>query len=266
MRRDRLIDIHAHLLPELDDGAKSWDEFLQMSRVAVDDGVTHVAVTPHMLPDGKYANRSSDVLPRVEEARAHLADANIPLQLIAGAEVYLSPTTAEDVKAGRVLTYGDMRKYVLVEFPVREVPLFAERVMFEIQLLGTTPILAHVERYFPLMDELERLEDWVERGILLQVNARSLLGDSGDRVKRSAEELLDRRMVHIVASDAHDLGRRPPGLSKAKARVEQVAGLEVAEALTVENPRRVLAGEPVERWEIRVPQRRPGFLRRLFRR
>ena len=261
-----MIDLHVHILPGLDDGAGSWDEFLAMARACVEDGVHTVVATPHMLPDGAYANRAADVRPRAEEARERLARAQVPLELCAGGELYIAPRLAEDVEAGHLLACPDGGRHALVELPAREVPAHAEEVFFRFQVKGITPILAHPERYLAVAPHLlTRLEEWVGRGVLLQVNARSLLGESGSRVLRAAEDLVARHMVHFLASDAHGCRRRPPGLAAARRRVEELAGAAFADALVRENPRRVLAGEHVPVWEIKKPPQRT-FLSRLLRR
>lgn len=260
-----MIDLHAHILPGIDDGAKSWEDTLEMARLSLDDGVTCIVATPHMMPDGEYCNRATDVLPKVEEAKARLAEERIPLELVAGGELYLSPHVEAGVNSGELLTYGNQKRYVLVELPGFEVPPFCERVLFQLQVKGVRPILAHPERNVGLRQEFERLAEWVKRGLLLQVNARSLLGESGSRAQRFAEELLEWRMVHFLASDAHGVRRRPPGLAKAKEHAARIAGRDVADALVHSNPGRVLAGEHVEAWSVERPARR-GVLSRLFRR
>lgn len=261
-----MIDIHSHLLPGLDDGARSWEEMLEMARLAYEDGVRVMAATPHMMWDGVYANRAPQVLERVEEAQRRLEEAGVPLRIVAGGEIYLSPETPAGIQSGAFLTYSDRRRFALVELPSSEVPAYAERIFFECQLQGVQPVLAHPERNPALMSDLERLSSWVERGILLQVNARSLLGESGPRVQEAAESLVERRLVHFVASDAHSTRRRAPGLSEARARIKALAGEEMARVLVEENPRRLLEGETVKVWEPRAPSKRPRFWERLLRR
>lgn len=263
-----MIDLHAHILPGLDDGAASWDEFLEMAAACVDDGVRRVVATPHMMPDGQYALTAADVLPVAAEAKERLRRAGIPLALEVAGEIYLAPDLLGRVQAGELLTYPAGRRYLLVELPGYEAPpAFTEQVFFDLQVAGITPVVAHPERYLALSEALfPRLVEWVERGVLFQVNGRSLLGESGPRVQRAAERLLDSHMVHLLASDAHGVTRRPPGLAAARARAAQRVGAAMAAALVEENPRRVLAGEPVVPWEIKRPPQRASLLARLLRR
>ena len=261
-----MIDIHSHLLPGLDDGAGSWEETVEMARVAVRDGVRVMVATPHMMWDGAYANRAPAVLDRVAEAQWRLEEAGVPLEITAGGEIYLSPETPVGLKSGELLTYGNQGRFALVELPSAEVPAYAEGVFFTCEVQGIRLVLAHPERNPAVMGDLSRVISWVERGLLLQVNARSLLGESGPRVQEAAEALLQRRLVHFVASDAHSVLRRAPGLARARARIRALVGEEMARTLVEENPRRLLEGEVVRVWEPVEPRKPRGFWRRLVRR
>jgi len=151
-----------------------------------------------------------------------------------------------------------------VELPGDDVPAFAEQALFECQLAGVTPVLAHPERNAVLVHDLDRLAGWVERGVLLQVNALSLVSQSEGLMRRAAEELIERRLVHFIASDAHTTRRRRPGLSRAKKRIAALAGEEMAQILVAENPRLLLSGEPVRVFEPVKPKRRGKLFSRLF--
>lgn len=262
-----MIDLHSHVLPGLDDGADNWDEAIEMARMSAADGVTTLAVTPHMMWDGSYANRAPEVRALFAEAKERFKKAGVPITLVVGGEIYVSPETAKAIEDDHFLTYGDQKRYALVEMPSVEVPAYMEQVIFECGVIGVTPIIAHPERNRQAMNDLGRLATWVEQGVLLQVNARSLTGDSGKTLQKAAQALVVRRLVHLVASDAHSTRRRPPGLSAARACVERLAGTEVADALVSVNPRRILEGESVPVWKPELkPGRRWGFLERFLKR
>lgn len=261
-----MIDLHSHILPGIDDGAQSWDETLAMARIAVADGVKVMVATPHMMDAGPFANRAAEVLALAAEAQERLKMAGIDLEIVPGGELFLSPETPAGIRSGELLTYANQRRYALVELPGDDVPPYAEQALFECQLAGVTPVLAHPERNSVLVNDLDRLAEWVERGVLLQVNALSLASESEGRRRRAAEELIERRLVHFVASDAHTTRRRRPGLSRAKKRVATLAGEEMAQILVAENPRRLLSGEPVRVFEPVKPKRRGKLFGRLFRR
>jgi len=235
-----------------------------MARIAVADGVRVMVATPHMMWDGVFRNRAPEVLDLVEEANRRFAEGKIDLQVVAGGELYLSPETPRGVASGELLTYGNQRQFVLVEWSMSELPPYVEQLLFDLQLNQVTPVVAHPERYAYLFDEMEMLAGWVERGVLLQVNARSLLGESGEKIRRAAETLVQSRMAHFLGSDAHSSERRPPGLSAAAKRVRELVGDEIAGVLTSENPRRLLAGEEIVTWKPAPPPARRGLLSRWF--
>lgn len=258
-----MIDIHSHILHGLDDGAADLAESLNMARMAVADGVTAMVATPHMMPDGPFANRREAVMERLAELKAALAQEKIPLEALPGGEVYLDPNVPTELGKGSLLTCADRGAHVLIELPAGEIPPYAERVLFECRLQRVVPIIAHPERNVRSSEDLETLAGWVRNGALLQVNARSLLGESGTGTAKAARTIIERRMAHFVASDAHGAERRPPGLSAARREVERIAGGEAARIIFEENPRRVIEGEAPVVWEPAPPARR-GLLKRLL--
>lgn len=259
-----IVDIHAHILPNVDDGPDSWETALETVRLAAQDGTAHIVSTSHMLPDGPYANKRSNLLPLIEELRGRLADEGISITVHVGGEVYLTPSTARDVKAGELLTYGDAGRYILVELPAGEFPDYAEHALFDLQLEGITPIIAHPERNRDIIQNPERLFGLVERGILAQVTASSLRATP---YMATAELLIRHRAVHFVASDTHGPDRRPPRLSTYVDRLAQLVGEEGARRLLVDNPLRVIEGtdiEPEPVIPLKTAPARRSFLRRLF--
>lgn len=259
-----MVDIHAHILPNVDDGPDSWEAALETVRLAAQDGITDIVSTSHMLPDGAYANRRSTLLALVDELRRRVAAEGIPINVHVGGEVYLTPEVGQAVKAGDLLTYCDAGRYILVELPAGEFPSYAEHALFDLQLAGVTPIIAHPERNRDIIDDPSRLLDLVERGILVQVTASSLRATP---YMATAELLIRHRAVHFVASDTHGPDRRPPRLSSYIDILSQLAGEGAARQLLVENPRRVIEGADIEPEPViplrKAPARRPFFLRRL---
>lgn len=260
-----MIDIHSHILPGVDDGAQDSSESLEMARMAVQDGVRTMVATPHMMPDGPMANRRDIVIERLEKLRRALDGHGIPLEVLPGGEVYIGANVPAELERGDLLTCADRGAYVLMELPAGAIPSFAEQVLFECQVRNVVPIVAHPERNVRSPDDLKAFSEWVARGVRLQVNARSLLGESGSAVERAAREIIGRRMAHFVASDAHSPKRRPPGLSAARGVVERMAGRAYAELLFEKNPARAIAGESVEAWKPATPAKRGLFARLLKR-
>lgn len=260
-----MIDIHAHLLPGVDDGPASWEEALAMLRLAVADGIEAMVATSHSMPDGEYANPRAKLLPLIDELRDRARDAKLPIEVHAGAEVYLTPDIAQRVQAGELLTYGDARRYVLVEFPQAEIPTFATDALFQLQIAGMTPIIAHPERNVEVMRHPERLLELVERGVLAQVTASSF--SSSGPARETADLLLTANAVHFVASDAHGATRRRPRLSQAAAYLQELLGKPEADRLLRENPQRMLAGEALNvDPPVRLPRERSAKRQGLWSR
>lgn len=238
-----VIDVHAHVLPGIDDGPADWDEALALVSQAHAHGVTAMAVTPHMYGEGEWANERDDVLPLVDELKRRLQEAGLAMTIVPGGEVQLTPDLMERIETGRVLTYGDQGKYLLLELPWTGLPINLNDIIFQLGLRGMTPVIAHPERYHDVRRRPEIALEWVEHGALLQMNVGSLR-DSG-AVGAAARQLLSWGAIHVVASDAHGIDRRPPLSPDDAAQLEQLVGEAVARRLLWDHPAALLAGKPV---------------------
>jgi protein-tyrosine phosphatase len=232
-----MIDLHAHILPGVDDGAQDMEEALEMARVGVEDGLQHLVATPHT-GLGKSTTKA-DVQEQVASLQENLQAEGIPLQLHVGAEVYIDSNLSQLVMEERAFTI-DGSRYLLLELPFQQYPIYTGQVIFSAQTKGIVPILAHPERNRVLQGNLGLLEDLVRRGVLIQVNAGSLLGSFGHRVQRTAEAMLVHNLSHIIASDAHSLYFRPPVLSEAVAYASKLVGGREAEAMVTTVPQSVI--------------------------
>jgi protein-tyrosine phosphatase len=247
-----VIDTHCHVLPFLDDGARDWDAALAMARAAVDQGVKQCITTPHWTGlEGETENANS----RREELRERLAQAGIDLKLHPGNEVILVPRLVEALKEGTARTLADSN-YVLLETAQLEQGAYSHNALFQLQSNGYRIILAHPERVTSWQDSLKELRTLVERGCFLQVNAASLMGGFGNRAKKTAEELIRRRWVALLATDMHSTKSRPPLLGPALQRCEELIGAEPARRLVQANPARVLCNEMLPYPNVDEPERR----------
>lgn len=240
-----VIDLHSHILPGLDDGAADWERSLAMARHAAADGISEIVCTPHWMP-GKYENRRTEILARLEEFRARIAEADIPLTLHAGAELHLDAAIAARVRGGELLTLADGGRYILLELPEEALPDGMEDFFWNLQLEGLRPILSHVERNPVLRRDPARLRRWVETGVLTQITAASLAGRFSNGTREFALQLLKQRLAHVLATDAHGMSTRKPELSAALKEVEAVVGAEAANRMVRGIPEKILRGESVE--------------------
>jgi protein-tyrosine phosphatase len=233
-----LIDLHCHLLPGVDDGAKSLDISLEMARMACRDGITITACTPHILPT-IYDNNGSNIKAAVFLLQKELIKAGIPLRLVSGADVHVAPNLAEGLKNGRVLTLNSSR-YLLLE-PPHYAPLpQLEEYVFKLHVSGYIAILTHPERLSWVGTQYRLIERMVHNGAWVQLTAGSLTGHFGRRPRYWAERMLDEGLCHILATDAHNTSSRAPLLAEARDVAAKRLGEQEATKLVLTRPRGVI--------------------------
>jgi protein-tyrosine phosphatase len=241
----RMADLHSHLLPGVDDGAKDLEQALNMARQAVADGIAVSILTPHHL-NGVYRNGAPEVRESCAAFRAALQERGIRLEVHPGAECHLVPELPPALAAGHAMTLADRGKAVLVELPVHTVPRGATEILEEIIGLGLQPVIAHPERNTRLAGDPGQLAEWVDMGCLGQVTAQSCTGRFGSGVRAAARDMVRRGLIHFVASDAHRDHRRIPELSPGRMAIEGWTCREVGELLAEIFPRAIVEGRPVE--------------------
>lgn len=231
-----MVDIHCHILPLVDDGARSWEIAQQMGAMAVEDGITHIVATPHANSQYEYdRERFSQIL---SELQGRLNDT---LKFSLGCDFNLSFENLELLFASPKQFLIEGTKYLLIELNNFGIPPGFEQLLFRMTAeLQIVPILTHPERHPLLQRHPEQVAPWTELGCLVQVTANSLTGHWGRRAKDAAVWLLKKELVHIVASDAHDLHHRPPLLSPARNAVAQILDEHSAMELVEINPQLVV--------------------------
>jgi protein-tyrosine phosphatase len=237
----RMIDLHCHMLPGIDDGACDINMSLEMAKSSVNDGVTVLACTPHILP-GLYNNTGPQIRNALRDLQAALDDKDIPLHLVAGADNHIVPDFVAGLQSGKLLSLGDSR-YVLVEPPHRTEPPHLEDFFFNLLVAGYVPILTHPERLRWVPSRYDSIKRLVQAGVWMQITSDSLTGGFGKTAQYWSQRMLDEGCVHILATDAHDCERRRPKLSRGREFAARRVGPEEAEHLVVTRPRGVLENE-----------------------
>jgi protein-tyrosine phosphatase len=240
-----MIDLHSHILPGIDDGAPDMSTAFDMARMAVDDGIAVMACTPHMLP-GVYDADAVEVRRRVAHLNERLIENDIDLSLVVGSDAHIRPDFVTALRDGRILTLNDSR-YVLVEPPHSVMPRRLDDLFFEILMAGYVPILTHPERLTWLASNIKVIEGMVRSGVWLQITAGSLCGDFGRNAKYWAQWLLAQGLVHIIATDAHNVGSRPPRLAQARRLAEAEVGASEATKLFVMRAQQIVDDIPSAR-------------------
>lgn len=197
-----MIDIHCHILPCVDDGPESITASLEMAREAVAHGIHTIIATPHH-QNGRFVNNRELVIKSVNEFNQLLQEYSIDITILPGQEVRLFGEMLSDDEEQHLVTLGDSKKYVLVEFPSNHLPRYAERFFFEMQSMGYTPIIAHPERNSEIMEKPDMLYKLIKGGALAQVTAQSVTGTFGKKVQKFSLQLFEHNLAHFVASDAH---------------------------------------------------------------
>ena len=257
-----MIDLHSHILPNLDDGPRTMEDSIQMCRISYHDGIRAIVATPHILP-GIYKNDRSTILTKLHELNDALVQSAIchpqsaksldsalrtpqsaiPLRVLPGADVHFSSDILQRLEKKEIVTVNDRGRYLMVEFAFQGIPYQAEEVLFQLLTKGIIPIISHPERNMEIGQRPQRYYEMIRMGCLGQVTAMSLTGEFGPGVRRIAQKLLTNRLIHIIASDAHSPDGRPPVLSAAMKAAEKIVGKEEARKMVTDYPQAVLDGK-----------------------
>jgi protein-tyrosine phosphatase len=258
-----MIDLHSHILPGIDDGAKTLEISLEMARIALDDGIHTMACTPHIYP-GMYMNDAPGIARHRNALQAALDANGLPLKLVIGADVHLVPGLLSGLRAGRVPTLAGSRYLLLEPSHHTPPPRFLESV-FSLVVAGYTPVITHPERLVWIEDHYPVFSELIQQGAWMQVTAGALTGKFGPRAKYWGERFLGEGKTHILASDAHSTGRRVPQLSEARAIAERLLGADEARRLVIDRPQAILDHTPPS--QVPAPpeiQPRKSWLQRLL--
>jgi protein-tyrosine phosphatase len=238
-----MIDIHSHILPELDDGARSLDEALEMARIAVEDGIEQMVCTPHMFNGLSRNAEPSEIITRVGALQEAIG--NEGLRVLPGNEVHFTHEIADRVRADGITKLNRLN-YMLVEFPALTVPASARERFEELLAMGVRPILVHPERNAQIQTRRSIVADFVQLGVHIQITAMSVTGDFGSAARNCAESLLRHNCVHFLATDTHRAERRPPILSRGRDAAADIIGAEKAHRLEFDNPLAVVNGTDIQ--------------------
>lgn len=236
-----MIDLHSHILPGIDDGAPDLATALELSKIAVNDGITHIVCTPHIHP-GRYDNTLETIQQALNELQEGLIEQHIDLVIHAAAEVRFGMELMVSVKQQSIPFLGEWqgKPVLLLEFPHGEIPFGAERLTAWLLQQGIKPMIAHPERNKGLLRTPEKLKPFLEQGCLLQVTAGAVAGRFGQAVQELAYKLLKEDVVTILASDAHNIEHRPPILSQGRDAAAALIGESAAHRLVVDNPLHII--------------------------
>ena len=245
VEKTKMVDIHTHILPELDDGAQTWEDALAMAELAVEGGVAALVATPHCGLPGQELNGKADRLRQLaNQLRRRLAERGTKLTVCEGMEVFGTPDTPRLLRQNLLLTLNGSR-YLLIEFPFEDYGMEATRILEQVRDMGYVPVVAHPERYLYVQEAPELLNLWTDLGCLLQVNRGSLLGRFSKTTEALAWAMVDRGFVCAVASDGHSPYARTTWMRDVHAALRQEFSDEYASLLLEKRPLALLMDKAI---------------------
>nr|WP_027623947.1 CpsB/CapC family capsule biosynthesis tyrosine phosphatase [Clostridium lundense] len=215
-----MLDIHSHILPEVDDGAKSLDICMDMLSIAKEDDVNSIIATPHYYR-GYYEKEYNEILQVIEKVNSTAEEKGINIKILPGQEIFLDKHTPKLYKEG-IIGGLNNSKYILIELLMGDFPKDALDNIYELRLQGAMPILAHPERYRYIMEKPSLINEFGKEGCLFQINTGSIKGIFGKKVEKTAEILIKNGICNFIASDAHSTGNRCPGLYSSLELVKKL--------------------------------------------
>lgn len=216
-----MIDIHVHILPGIDDGAKDMEDFMEMSRAAVFEGIHTIIATPHHL-SGVYENPAERIQTLVNQANHLLQSEGLPLVILPGQEIHVVPELLETLEQKNSIPLTGEGPYLLLELK-DPIPDSISSFFYNLQLKGIMPIIAHAERYQTFRKDPKRLYRLVKQGVLVQLTAGSIVGTFGINIQKISELLVRHRLVHFIASDAHKaIGPRSFHMKAAYHKIKEI--------------------------------------------
>lgn len=225
-----MIDLHTHLIPNVDDGADSIEETIRLAKAAVNEGIEHVVLTPH---HNRYwvENEKNKVLKLTKKVEKVIENAEIPLTVSASQEIRMNEEFSDELFAGNYLPLDKKGKYYLVEFSWREFPSFAKTYLQRMIDAGIVPVIAHPERQRPFLDDPQILRDLIEMGCISQITATSIVGGYTEEIREASHKMMKENLIHVIASDAHNVISRPFNIVNALEIIEEEYGSAYKEYL-----------------------------------
>ena len=257
-----MIDIHSHLIPEFDDGPKTFEESLQMLQIAEAQGITDVFATSHFQEIIPY-QMEEDYLVKLEELQNRAVAMNLNVNIHSGGELFYHEQLDETIKHHKVTTLGNWGQYVLFEFPMYLMPDGAENILFKLSAANYIPVVAHPERYSIVIRKPRRVLEFLKFGGLIQMNGGSILGHFGKEIQKVSLHLLKNNLVQFIASDAHTVKGRTFVLKNVYDFLEDEIPEDYLEELLDLNPRKIINREMVEKPDLQKSEPDGGILSRL---
>ena len=242
-----VIDIHTHLIPNVDDGSDSVEETLRLAKAAVEEGIHHTVLTPHHNLNW-FRNEKDKVLTLTKKVETIIQEANIPLTVSPSQEIRMNEEFIEELLAGNYLSLDKDAKYYLVEFSWGEFPSFGRSYLQQMIDNDIVPVIAHPERQKAFLEDRHLLKELIDMGCLSQITATSIVGGYSERIRQAAHAMMKDNLIHVIASDAHNVVERPFNIVSALEVIEKEYSPEYKEYL-VSNAEKIISSQPIQPFE-----------------
>lgn len=236
-----MVDLHCHILADMDDGAQTMEDSIEMAKEAINNGIQSIVATPHY--NHKYQNEKQKIVNGVKDLNDRLLAENIPLTIYPGQEVRIYGDILQDYYQGKIQTLCETQ-YLFIEFPADHVPKYAEGLLYTLLLEGIIPIIVHPERNAQLIQQPDILYNLVDKGALTQITSSSVCGHFGKNIKKFTQQIIEANLTHFVASDAHNITSRSFRFNEALDVIEKEYGMDMVYLLT-ENAQLVVDGQNI---------------------
>ena len=256
-----MIDIHSHILPGVDDGSKGMEMSIKMAKMYLDNGIKRIIATPHYI-DGIKNNSIEKNMMVVEGLKKELQREEIDIEISLGNEVLVSLEILKGLQDKKINTLNSSR-YILIELPMFDIPIYVEDMLYEIMLKGYIPVLAHPERNTKIIENPNILYSYIKNGVLAQLNLPSLEGKYGGKIKGTAEILLKHNMIHFLGTDTHNDKTRTPNINNALERLKSIVTPEKYIELTYKNAE-CLIGDKLIEIDFPIEYKKPNWFVDLF--
>ena len=239
-----MVDIHTHIIPNVDDGSKSVEDTFTLFKEAVNAGFTDVVLTPHYIKD--YYDTNTEIREFwVKSIQDTLNKLEIPINVYVGNEIYICEDMDRLIFENKVSCLNNS-KYVLFELPMNLNVKYLDQIIFKIFNLGKVPIIAHPERYSFIQNDIPYAKKLHEKGVLFQSNYGSILDLYGKEAQKTLEKLLRQDLINFMASDVHRPDTIYSVIEESKNKIEKIVGSFKLEKLTTINPRKIIMNENID--------------------
>lgn len=239
-----MIDIHSHILPNIDDGARDINETFDIINEAISAGFTDIFLTPHYM-SGAYTTDKTEIETKINVLKKELSDSNININLHCGAENYICQDLDCLIRDNVVPTLNNSR-YILFELPMNSKVIYLDNIIYKLISMNLVPIIAHPERYTYVQDNPNMLIDLIQKGVLFQSNFGSIIGEYGRAPQKTIKKLLKNNMVHFLASDTHRHKMIYTKMDDVLKELKKLVDDETIELLTQENPRDIVNNKEID--------------------